>query len=189
MMYFQEPKAQQTPLYIFDLDGTLALIDHRRYLVEAPACEACKYDDVGDIRCCACNGTRKQKGFKPDFKAFEELCNLDSPNWPVIGTMMQLYSVGCDIRIWSARSDAVKQKTFMWLHQTTRIPLIKLEQMLKMRPAGDSTPDEQLKLKWLNTMGKQERARVAAVFDDRDKVVAMWRRVGVSCFQVAQNPA
>lgn len=29
------------PLYIFGLDGTLALIDHRRNYVEAPPCSAC----------------------------------------------------------------------------------------------------------------------------------------------------
>ena len=192
MMYFQEPAQQQTPLYIFDLDGTLALIDHRRYLVEKPEDGTCRDCIDGKalrpvaegIDCCpTCGGSGK---FVPDWNGFFELCHLDQPNWPVIGTMLQLYSVGCDIRLWSARSDAVKQKTLMWLHQSTRIPLIKLEQMLKMRPQEDiSTPDEQLKLKWLNTMGKQERSRVAAVYDDRDKVVAMWRRVGVACFQVA----
>lgn len=192
MMYFQEPAQQQTPLYIFDLDGTLALIEHRRHFVEAPESGKCRhcfeghaYDDAnGSATCPACDGSGK---FKPDFDAFQEACDKDQPNWPVIGTMLQLYSVGCDIRIWSARTDAVKQKTMLWLHSATRIPLIKLEQMLKMRPAGDTQPDEQLKLKWLNTMGKQERSRVAAVYDDRTKVVAMWRRVGVACFQVANN--
>lgn len=186
-MYFPEPTHQQTPLYIFDLDGTLALIEHRRHLVE-PRCKACQGESVNydEIRFCNnCRNSGKEPGFTPDWDAFFEACDKDQPNWPVIGTLLQLYSVGCDIRIWSGRSDAVKQKTLMWLHARTHIPLIKLDQMLKMRPAADFTPDEQLKRKWLNLMGKQERARVAAVFDDRNKVVAMWREAGVSCFQVA----
>lgn len=152
------------PLYIFDLDGTLALIDHRRHFVSKEG---------------------KEKGWKPDWKAFYEACDQDKPNWPVIGTMLQLYSVGCDIRIWSGREDSVKGKTFMWLHMATRIPLIKLEQMLRMREEGDYTEDHVLKRKWLNLMKQQERNRLAAVFDDRQKVVDMWRGEGVACFQVA----
>jgi hypothetical protein len=190
MMFFTEPAVSQHPLYIFDLGGTLAFIDHRRHLVTAPDDNSCRhcfqghaYDDAnGSAQCPACKGTGK---FVPDWDAFFEACDRDAPNWPVIGTMLQLYSVGCDIRIWSGRSDAVKQKTLMWLHAATRIPLIKLEMMLKMRAADDFTPDDQLKRKWLNLMGKQERARLSAVFDDRNKVVAMWREAGVPCFQVA----
>lgn len=197
MMFFAEPQQQSTPLYIFDLDGTLALIDHRRHLVEKPdhgECINCAGNKVvvtamGDngmeeAECPVCKGTGK---FAPQWGAFFEACDRDQPNWPVIGTMLQLYSVGCDIRIWSGRSDAVKQKTLMWLHAATRIPLIKLELMLKMRPAEDFTPDEQLKRKWLNMMSKQERARLSVVFDGRNKVVAMWRSVGVPCFQVAEG--
>jgi len=165
-MIFTEGTGQY-PLYIFDLDGTLALIEHRRHFVTRP---------VGNVR-----------GWEANWKAFYEACDRDQPNWPVIGTMLQLYSVGCDVRIWSAREDSVRGKTMMWLHTYTRIPLIKLEQMLKMRSEGDYTPDEQLKRKWLNLMTKQERNRVCAVFDDRNKVVDMWRGEGVPCFQVAQG--
>jgi hypothetical protein len=179
---------QRYPLYIFDLDGTIAFIGHRRHLVEAPWIEVPRnyklqadqkfkiMDDAMYIR---------DPKFKPDWDRFYEACDMDLPNPPVIGTLLQLYASGNDIRIWSGRSDNVKQKTLMWLHMFLRIPLIKLELMLKMRPGNDDTPDDQLKLKWLNTMSLQERIRVAAVFDDRDKVVAMWRKAGVACFQVA----
>lgn len=33
--------------------------------------------------------------------------------------------------------------------------------------------------------GTLPRERIAMVFDDRDKVVAMWRRQGLTCLQVA----
>lgn len=164
-MLFTEGVSQY-PLYIFDLDGTLSLPDHRRHFVERPAGE---------------------DKFKPDWKGFYEACDQDLPNWPVIGTMLQLYTIGCDIRIWSGREDSVRGKTLMWLHAFTKIPLIKLEsQVLEhMRPTGDFTPDHQLKRKWLNAMSKQERSRLAAIFDDRKTVVDMWRGEGVACFQVA----
>ena len=54
-----------------------------------------------------------------------------------------------------------------------------------MRPANDFTPDAQLKESWLHAMHPEDRARLVAVFEDRDRVVAMWRRNGVQCFQAA----
>jgi hypothetical protein len=43
-----------------------------------------------------------------------------------------------------------------------------------------------LKRNWYdNVLTAGERRRLVAVFDDRDKVVAMWRSMGVPCFQVA----
>ena len=53
------------PLYIFDLDGTLALIEHRRHFVARPRGEQ-------------------------DWKAFYAACDKDAPNDPVIGTMERL---------------------------------------------------------------------------------------------------
>ena len=44
-------------------------------------------------------------------------------------------------------------------------------------------PDEKLKLQWLNEMDWKDD--VVAVFDDRDKVVNMWRENGLTCMQVA----
>lgn len=179
------------PLYIFDLDGTLSLADHRRHLVEAPEdgkCPQCisgkTYSDVDQegSKCNDCDGSGK---FKPNWSAFYEACDKDQPNWPVISTLLQLYSVGCDVRIWSGRDDSVKPKTLMWLHLATRLSLNVLKEMLVMRPNGDYTPDHQLKRKWLNLLQPQERRRLVGVFDDRQKVVDMWRDAGVACFQVA----
>jgi phosphoserine phosphatase len=72
------------PLYIFDLDGTLALIEHRRHLVE---------------------GERK------DWPAFFAACVDDAPNPPVIRTLQALRTAGAEIWIWSGRSDEVKAQT------------------------------------------------------------------------------
>lgn len=187
------------PLYIFDLDGTLALIDHRRHFVEGHVvCEGCGGDtfdaaikaDSGNLRkCSSCNGLgkKKRKITSEDWQKFYNACEGDQPNWPVVGTFLQLYSIACDIRIWSGREDSVRGKTLLWLHQFTKIPLIKLEQILLMRPTGDTTEDHVLKRKWLNALSPNERSRLCAVFDDRNKVVDMWRGEKVACFQVARG--
>jgi hypothetical protein len=56
-----------------------------------------------------------------------------------------------------------------------------------MRPAtggGMFTPDDILKEAWLREQFP-DKNNILCVYDDRDKVVAMWRRNGISCFQVA----
>ena len=56
---------------------------------------------------------------------------------------------------------------------------------LVMRPANLHRPDDALKEAWLLQQTTSTRARIVGVFEDRDRVVAMWRRNGLVCFQVA----
>ena len=103
------------PLYIFDLDGTLALIEHRRKYVERPRGEQ-------------------------DWKAFYAACVDDRPNCPVIDTMERLRRAGADIWIFSGRSDEVRAQTVKWLADTTTFMSWELDgPMLTMRQAGDYT--------------------------------------------------
>lgn len=148
------------PLYIFDLDGTLALCEHRQHLV-------------------------RQK--HPDWNAFFDACVDDTPNLPVVYTMHKL-SLMADVEIWSGRSARVRPQTERWLRDHSVV--INLETnvtRLRMRDEGDFKPDELLKYEWLMSLSDHDRRRLVAVFDDRDKVVQMWRENGVSCFQVANG--
>ena len=149
------------PLYIFDLDGTLALIEHRRHFVE------------------------RSRG-EQDWKAFYAACDKDAPNDPVIDTMERLREAGADIWIFSGRSDEVREKTIQWLANQTTFMTWDLDgPMLTMREGGDYTPDDVLKKRWLDDMLISDKARLVAVFEDRDRMVTMWRGAGVPCFQVA----
>ena len=149
------------PLYIFDLDGTLALIDHRRHFVE------------------------RERG-KQDWDAFFLACDKDEPCSPVIRVMETLRYSGADIRVWSGRSDMAKEQTIDWLAHHTSFCTWELEPpVLLMRQEKDYTPDDEMKQQWLSELSKEDRDRLVAVFDDRDKVVAMWRKNEVPCFQVA----
>lgn len=149
------------PLYIFDLDGTLALIEHRRHFVE------CERE-------------------KQDWTAFYDACDQDSPNSPVLATFERLRRSGADVWIFSGRSDEVRGKTVEWFLAHTGLMRSEIEgPMLMMRPAGDYTPDDKLKKQWLDGMLQEDRERLVAVFEDRDRMVRMWRENGVACFQVA----
>jgi len=151
------------PLYIFDLDGTLALIQHRRHYVEGPT---------------------------KDWDAFYAACVDDKPNAPMVQLLNDLLRSGFDIEVWifSGRSDKVREETINWLVEHTLLVPEELEgPMLTMRRANDYTPDEVLKKQWLDGMLIEDRERLVCVFDDRDRVVKMWRAAGVTCLQVAEG--
>lgn len=141
------------PLYIFDLDGTLADISHRRHLVESAS---------------------------KRWREFYAACAGDVPNEPVVRTALGLTIAGADLWVWSGRSDEVLHETRAWLDRHVGV-----HSALRMREARDHQPDVKLKRSWLRQMTPEDRARLVAVFDDRDGVVQMWREEGVACFQVA----
>jgi hypothetical protein len=151
-----------TPLYIFDLDGTLALTEHRQHLLN-------------------------NKEDQDRWRKFFEACVQDEPNWPVIYTLTALMKSGADVWVWSGRSAEVMNETLSWLHRFVSQGFGEDAEdiQLCMRPEGDFTPDEQLKAGWLESLNEFDRRRLVAIFDDRQKVVDMWRSKGVACFQVA----
>ena len=53
-----------------------------------------------------------------------------------------------------------------------------------MREEGDYTCDHDLKAHWL-FQARNNLKQVKMTFDDRNKVVEMWRDEGITCFQVA----
>jgi len=181
------------PLYIFDLDGTLALIDHRRHLVERPSMKCFDCGGKNRNNCVQCSDL--DDGWSADWSAFFAGCVDDLPNLPVIRTLQALRSGGAEIWIWSGRSDKVKAQTVEWLGKHGCLSsnpacflsawLFAAPERFRMRVEGDYTPDEELKRGWLSEIEPPEYKRLVGVFDDRDRVVAMWRAAGVPCFQVA----
>jgi FMN phosphatase YigB (HAD superfamily) len=146
----------KTQTVIFDLDGTLALIDKRR-------AKAAKADG------------------KINWKVFFDPANiqLDEPNWPVISAFQSMKAAGHRVGILSGRDAISIHETCKWLYANG----INFD-FLKMRPKGDHTPDDILKKQWLDEL-KADGHQILCVFDDRDKVVKMWRENGIACFQVA----
>lgn len=146
---------------IFDLDGTLADIETRRVI------------------------SIKENG-KMDWDIFFDPNNisLDTPNRPVITIARLLKESGHRIVILSGRSKVTKDATRDWLKQFD-VPF----DVLKMRPNNKEfkfMPDDQLKKLWLDQLFPNTDD-ILCVFDDRDKVVKMWRENGLPCLQVAEG--
>ncbi len=150
------------PLYIFDLDGTLANAEHRIHHIN---CEP------------------------KNWPAFFADCIHDAPINAALKTLHALRKGGAEIWVWTGRSDEVKAQTLDWLHRNGVFRgfwnPIRAPEALMMRKAGDHRTDVAVKSDWLAALDPPERNRLTAVFEDRASVVKMWRDAGVPCFQVA----
>lgn len=128
---------------IFDLDGTLALTDHRAHFLERPSGEK-------------------------DWRGFYAACDKDEPCQPILRTLLAMWATGADVEIWSGRSKEVQEKTEAWLgiHGISFIPI-------KMREIGDHRPDTVLKAEWLDECSSrpalvfEDRASVVAMWRER----------------------
>lgn len=83
------------------------------------------------------------------------------------------------MHIFSGRSDEVRNATLTWLYGNSV-----WFDVLKMRRDGDHRPDEELKREWIQDYDMKQ---ILCVFDDRTKLVKLWRELGLACFQVAPS--
>ena len=130
------------------------------------------------------------------FAAPSSIMDWDKPNPPVIKMAQMFKADGFKIVIFSGRNDRGFHATKDWL-KIHRVPF----DLLILRPdkfKADSwpiadgnpatpdmrfMPDEILKKKMLDAFVDIDD--VFLVVDDRDKVVKMWRDLGLNTFQVA----
>lgn len=82
----------------------------------------------------------------------------------------------------SGRDEVCRPETEAWLdeHYSFRY------EGLHMRPAGDNRKDWIIKAELFDAHVR-DRYRVALVLDDRNQVVRMWRHMGLTVLQVADN--
>ena len=136
---------------IFDVDGTLADISHRRHFV-----------------------TNNEK----NWAQFNAQMGEDVINSAVVELYHTLWdSQKYDIIIVTGRSEAFRKVTEQWL-VWNRIPFNRLI----MREAKDNRQDAMVKQDILDAL-KAEGKEIVFAIDDRQQVVDMWRRNGISCLQ------
>ena len=146
---------------VVDLDGTLREISHRRHLIS--------------------NGNNQ-------WDEFFLSCDKDEPVWPVIDIFAALVNAGHRVEVWSGASEISREMTIQWFGNFVKPKLSSPPKdmgdfLVHMRPQGNYTPDEILKKQWLDN----ETVKPDIIFDDRIKVVEMWRDNGICCAQVAKG--
>lgn len=114
-----------------------------------------------------------------DWRAFFAAVGDDAPH-PHIVELCKTLNKHVDIVFVSGRSDECRQQTIDWMNR------LGLNGALYMRPAGDHTDDQHLKIRLLREVIEDGYDPIMA-FDDRSRVVAAWRAAGIPCAQVAEG--
>ena len=145
-------------LVAFDLDGTLANIDHRLHHVKnKPKC----------------------------WVKFNEGIKDDLPNLLVVEVLKSLRASGHDIIFMSARQESCREETEKWLVKngiSAENPLL-----LYMRDDKDYREDSLVKEEMLEQVRLDFGKWPDMMFDDRPRVVSMWKKLGVFVFDVYQG--
>jgi predicted kinase len=105
---------------------------------------------------------------------------LDDVNDPVARIVQLFNRAGYTILYVSGREDSCRGETAMWLAENK----LGVHTALHMRKTGDHRNDAVVKLEIFNQCIR-ENYDVKFVLDDRDRVVRMWRELGLTCLQVA----
>ena len=103
----------------------------------------------------------------------------DKANGPIVRLLMQLEDWN-DLIFVSGRKDVCMAQTVSWLEKVG----FEVNE-LYMRDSNDNRPDEIVKKEIYQT--HIAHRDVVCVFDDRNKVVKMWRELGLACLQVAEG--
>ena len=143
-------------LIVFDIDGTLADIEHRLDYVRS----------------------------KPkNWKAFDAGIPNDKVNTPVAEVFRQMVEEGHHVILASGRNDRSRAATEDWLRKSSLVGYEKLY----MRKADDFRGDDIVKREILDEIVANWGRKPDMVFDDRPRVVRMWREAGIFVFNVYQG--
>jgi FMN phosphatase YigB (HAD superfamily) len=140
---------------IFDIDGTLANIDHRLHFI--------------------------QKEPK-DWDGFHSLCIADEPVEHICELARWYRFNQYQIILCTCRPIKNHNVTCKWLREH-EIPF----DDLYMRPDNDFRSDTFIKEEMIKYMHNNGDIDVKCIYEDRDRVVQMYRRLGYTCLQVKRG--
>lgn len=106
----------------------------------------------------------------------------DKPIETIIDIVDALWSSGLEVVFMSGRKEAARETTEEWLGRYVMFG----DWTLFMRSDDDNRPDNIVKAELFDTYVR-DNYDVQFVLDDRDQVVEMWRRMGLTCLQVAEG--
>lgn len=158
------PEGKKEPAVIVDLDGTLCNIDHRLHHVRTEG--------------------------KKNWKTFSEGLSQDTPNAWCADLVSLIHNSRNTLVYCSGRSEEYRDKTIAWLKQhnlywqcvennNVGIPIA---EHLYMRPNGDYRTDWIIKETILD-FELLTKFDIVFAIDDRQQVVDLWRRRGITALQ------
>ena len=146
---------------IFDVDGTIADVEHRRHFV---------------------NGNTMDGRTNNDWTSFRKETVNDTPVQWVCDIAKRFIAQGDQVAFFSARNESEREITEKqiseWIGDN--------HQGLFLRPDGDFRKDDEFKSELADKF-EELGGKIDLVFDDRNQVVEMWRKRGTTVVQVAEG--
>lgn len=144
-------------IVIFDIDGTLANIDHRRPFVE--------------------NLNSESQDWKSFLHTWNVIKDVPDESISMLAKMCSFY--GFKVYLASGRPECLRETTELWLKESH----IYYDQLF-MRKDGDFRKDDIIKEEFLKEIDKE---RILFIVDDRKCVVDMWRKHNIKVLQCAEG--
>lgn len=116
-----------------------------------------------------------------DWDSWHANAHLDKPIEEIIMLLDLLADADFKIVMCTARDEKCRQDTIDWL-ETNDIPY----HALYMRKKGDRRDDDIIKFELLEQI-YADGYKPMLVFEDRNRVVRMWRDAGLRCLQVSDG--
>lgn len=156
--FYVQPLKLGQPVYLCDIDGTLT------------------------FRSEALDADPHTRGIHDYDRVGEDYYHPDVFN--VVGALQQ---AGAKIIFVSGRPESCRRDTVAWIN-APEILKCDLDNPLYMRTTGDRRPDTIVKRELFDKHIRPDGHYIAGVFDDRNRVVRMWReQLGLTVFHVADH--
>lgn len=156
--YIQPFARQLQPVYLCDIDGTLTWRDPDNLLFS------------------------NTRGIHDYHRVSEDMYHPD-----VFNTVGSLQKAGAKIIFVSGRPESCREDTVAWIN-APEILKCDDDNPLYMRTTGDRRPDTIVKRELFDTLIRPMDYEILGVFDDRNRVVKMWReQLGLTVFHVADH--
>lgn len=153
------------PAYIFDIDGVLADCSHRLHFIQQEPKDWKGFYENSD----------KDAVIQPN----KETLRLLSNSLNGLPTRGILFVTG--------RTEAYRELTTNWLKEKVWGCFGNFsDDMLFMRKNGDFRPDWEVKKEIYENEIKCQY-EILGIFEDRARVVQMWRSLGLTCYQVCEG--
>ena len=151
---------RKTMIFLFDIDGTLAKIDHRLKYIQQET---------------------------PDWAAFYANASYDEPIWEVITVARCLNMEGQRVFMSTGRTESIRELTMAWLRKF-RIPVEALYMRRDGDHREDFEVKSEILDNILKAYPQYIPYNIiAGAFEDRQQVVKMYRERGLRVFQVAEG--
>jgi predicted kinase len=168
---------------IVDIDGTIADCSHRLHYIQPKMNHTVDCSELGQEkfwtkeshpRCPECNAR-----WHKDWKGFFSKVSGDKPIEPIIDLVRAMGDYYNIIFI-TGRDTSIGLETEEWLKEH----FDSFYRFLFMRQSGDNKPDFEMKKEILDHLPKE---RIRYVLEDRERVVEMYRKEGLTVLQVAKG--